>query len=121
MNANLLIVDDDPAIRLLFSDYFAGIGWRVDAASEKEEGLALLTCCEYQAVVSDLRLSRHSLSDGLEIINFARARFPAALIVACTGYGDADLSVQARHNGASEVILKPVPLAALDRIFRRQG
>ncbi len=115
MSTKVLVVDDDPGVRAMLYRHLSDKGWSVDVASEKEEGLALLSCCEYQAVVTDLRLSKHSLSDGMEIIALARARFPAAAIVACTGYDDADLFVRARRHGATEVLLKPARLAVLSR------
>jgi DNA-binding response OmpR family regulator len=112
----LLIVDDEAAIRFALSEYFRENGWAVDAASEKEEAEALLSCTEYAVVIADLRLTGIYGVEGLDIIQLSRHLRPETRVVLLTGNGTPELEAEARRRGADAFLHKPLPLPQLEAV-----
>ena len=112
----LLVVDDEAAIRFALSEYFRGSGWTVDAASEKEEAEALLSCTEYAVVIADLRLTGIYGVEGLDIIQWSRHLHPATRVVLLTGNGTPEIEAEARRRGADAFLHKPLPLPQLEQV-----
>ncbi len=112
----LLIVDDEAAIRFALSEYFRENGWAVDAASEKEEAEALLSCTEYAVVIADLRLTGIYGVEGLDIIQLSRHLRPETRVVLLTGNGTPELEAEARRRGADAFLNKPLPLPQLEAV-----
>ncbi|HEX3204248.1 MAG TPA: response regulator, partial [Nitrospiraceae bacterium] len=61
----VLIIDDEPLMRLSMTDALKAVGYEVRAAGTGQEGLHLLNQHVYDIVVTDLRLPG---SDGLELL-----------------------------------------------------
>lgn len=109
----LLIVDDEAAIRFALSEYFRENGWLVDAAAEKEEAEALLSCTEYAVVIADLRLTGIYGVEGLDIVQWSRHLRPETRVVLLTGNGTPEIEEEARRRGADAFLHKPLPLPRL--------
>lgn len=112
----LLVVDDEAAIRFALTEYFRESGWVVDAASEKEEAEALLSCTAYAVVIADLRLTGIYGVEGLDIIQSSRHLCPETRIVLLTGNGTPELEAEARRRGADAFLHKPLPLPDLQAV-----
>lgn len=113
MTRRLLIVDDEEAVRYALTQYFRTAGYLVDCASEPEEAQALVANIQYDAIVSDLRLSRAHGAEGLELVGYVRERCPWTRIVLLTGHGTPELEAEALRQGADRFLLKRQPLAVL--------
>lgn len=114
----VLIVDDDPDILELLSEYFAHRGLKVAAASD---GRAAVSAIErdparYGLVVTDLQLPG---VDGLGVLEAARAANPSAYVVIITGYASLDSAIQAVRLGAYDYLTKPFSLGQIDVVLRR--
>ncbi|MCL4811296.1 MAG: response regulator [Vicinamibacteraceae bacterium] len=114
----VLIVDDDPDILELLSEYFAHRGLKVAAASD---GRAAVSAIErdparYGLVVTDLQLPG---VDGLGVLEAARAANPSAYVVIITGYASLDSAIQAVRLGAYDYLTKPFSLGQLEVVLRR--
>jgi DNA-binding response OmpR family regulator len=112
----LLIVDDESAIRFALADFFRAAGWSVDCAAEKEEAEALLANGEYDVVIADLRLTGISGVEGLDIIQWARHLRPETRIVLLTGNGTPEIEAESRRRGADAFLSKPLPLPELEKV-----
>jgi DNA-binding NtrC family response regulator len=112
----LLVIDDESAVRHALSEYFTECGWEVDAAAEKEEAEALLTCTEYAVVISDLRLTGVFGIEGLDIVQWSRYLRPGTRTVLLTGGGTPEIETEARRRGADAYFQKPVPLPKLEGV-----
>ena len=113
----VLIVDDEPAIRQLLSDFVAQGGARPLAVADPPAALALLESERRLALVlSDVRMP--TAAEGLAFIRTARRRWPALPLAAVTGYpGDLDALL-----GTPEwpilVLTKPVRLPQILEVLR---
>jgi DNA-binding NtrC family response regulator len=116
MRPRILVVDDEDSILFAFRQSFEAFGYHVDCAREVEEAEALLVTYQYQAVLSDMRLTGMHGAEGLEIIGFVRERCPWTPVILLTAYSSEELEVEARRRGADAFVQKPAPLAEIGRL-----
>jgi DNA-binding response OmpR family regulator len=107
----LLVVDDEQPILFALREYFTLRGYEVDCAKEVAEADALLERRTYAVVIVDLRLSSADGTEGLGLIQRARARCPKTSILLLTAYGSPATEREALQCGADQVLHKPVPLS----------
>ena len=107
---NLLIVDDERAIREACREVAQSLGFNTFSADSAEHAYHLLESQGIDAVLLDLRLPG---AGGLEALNQIKSRQPDAVIVVVTGYGTVQSAVQAMKNGAYDYVTKPFSLDEL--------
>jgi DNA-binding NtrC family response regulator len=110
MPHRVLVVDDDEQIVASLREYLVSFGYEVDFAYELEEAQTLLSHISYDAVVTDLRLTRFGFS-GLEIIKQVREGSKPTHIVVLTGHGWPELEAEASANGVCVFLQKPMKAA----------
>ena len=71
---DVLLVDDEPSIRLSVGDALQAAGYRVTLAADGGEAADLVTTRVFDVVVSDIRLPK---LDGLSLFRKIRADFDA--------------------------------------------
>jgi DNA-binding NtrC family response regulator len=113
---NLLIVDDERAIRDACREVAQSLGFTTFAADSAEHAYRLLEAQGIDAVLLDLRLPG---AGGLEALNQIKSRRPDAIIVVVTGYGTVQSAVQAMKNGAYDYVTKPFSLDELKLLLDR--
>lgn len=111
--APILVIEDEPAMRLLVQDYLEFLGYSVVSAPDGETALALAAGQEFALAFVDMNLPGIS---GHEVMRRLRASGNVTPMVVLSGnlresYADqiADLSV-------SEVLEKPVDLTEIERV-----
>lgn len=119
--AHLLLVDDDPAVRLLLSDELEGYGYRVTALSDGEQAMQWLN--QHQADVLILDLQMQGL-DGLQVMErLQQLGLPPAMIM-LTAHSSLDTAVMAMRRGGCDFLSKPCHisdlLAAIERGLARR-
>lgn len=113
---NLLIVDDERAIRDACREVAQSLGFNTFTADSAEHAYRLLESQGIDAVLLDLRLPG---AGGLEALNQIKSRRPDAVIVVVTGYGTVQSAVQAMKNGAYDFVTKPFSLDELRLLLER--
>jgi len=113
---NLLIVDDERAIRDACREVAQSLGFTAFTADSAEHAYRLLEAHGIDAVLLDLRLPG---AGGLEALNQIKSRRPDAIIVVVTGYGTVQSAVQAMKNGAYDYVTKPFSLDELKLLLDR--
>ena len=113
---NLLIVDDERAIRDACREVAQSLGFKTFTADSAEHAYRLLESQGIDAVLLDLRLPG---AGGLEALNQIKSRRPDAIIVVVTGYGTVQSAVQAMKNGAYDYVTKPFSLDELRLLLER--
>lgn len=101
----LLVVDDEPVIRLFLQELFEDEGHEVVTAQSIAEGLAALKKGGFSLVVTDKNLPDGT---GFEIVHAAKASDPPCEAMIVTGYASLDSAVMALQIGAYDYILKPI-------------
>ena len=116
MNLKVLIIEDDPDVRLGCEQALQLEGISTESAGSVEEARRYL-CVDFPGViVSDVRLPR---MDGITFqreLTRVDAELPVVLI---TGHGDISMAVQAMKDGAYDFIQKPFPPEQLVDVVRR--
>jgi DNA-binding response OmpR family regulator len=84
--ATILIVDDDPDVRSLYSAVFVGEGYRVALAENCAGAESLLKDQQIDLVVLDIQLKQESGLDMLQRILKERPSLPVILCSACSYY-----------------------------------
>lgn len=114
----ILIVDDEPLMRLSMLDALEGVGCEVMAAATGTEGLAVLATRQFDIVITDLRLPG---ADGLTILKACKERSSTTEVILITAHGSVDTAVGAIKLGAYDYITKPFQMDELLLIVERVG
>ena len=107
--AQILIVDDDVAVRTTMNEYILAAGYTSDAVSCAEEALELLEQKSFHVVITDIILPAMG---GLDLTKIIKKDKDADVIV-MTGYSDDYSYEEAINIGASDFVIKPVRLEEL--------
>ncbi len=103
----VLIIDDEPVILVMLKKMIEKAGYKVDLASNGNEGLDLLRSKPFDLVITDIIMPER---EGLEIISILRKEFPEIKVIAISGGGrlspDGYLE-SANFLGAKKVLKKP--------------
>lgn len=105
--ARILVIDDEPDLRMLYELTLLREGHQVDTAGTIKEAWAILDSQHYTLVITDVRLP-----DGLgtEILKGLRAQHRNEKCIVITAYGSAENAVEALKAGAFDYLTKPVDL-----------
>ena len=110
----ILIIDDDPAIRISLSLLLKQAGYPVQAVADAAAALRAVCETSPQLVLMDMNFSAATTGqDGLALLAEVRARAPRVPVVLITGWGSIALAVAGMKAGAAEFVTKPWNNAAL--------
>lgn len=106
MRKQVLIIDDDAAIRGFLCDGFQLAGYEVNTAADGNQGMQEFREHSADLVITDLLMPG---KDGLEIIRELRKECPSVKIIAISGGHTAGLDFlqEARLFGALRTLAKP--------------
>ncbi len=107
---NILIIDDERAIRSVLKDILGNEGFKVDEAADGEEGLKKFTSATYDIVLCDIKMPK---LDGLEFLQKATDHNPETPVIMISGHGNIETAVDAVKKGAFDYISKPPDLNRL--------
>ena len=106
MGYRLLLVEDEPILRVTLANDLTEDGYEVTAAADGAEGLRLAEERSFDAALLDLKLPK---ADGLAVLRGYRAANPQGVAVMMTAYGTIESAVAAMKAGAADYLLKPFP------------
>lgn len=110
----ILVVDDDAAVRNLFSALLLNSGYLVDTADDGFSALLSMKCVLPNLVLSDLNMPHMS---GFELLSVVRRRYPQISVIAmsgayeCTSQVPVDVIADAfypKGNGSVKPLLKMI-------------
>jgi len=103
--ANILLVEDSPALARVYREYLSIDGHAVSQAATVAEALAVLRGKPADALVLDLQLPDAS---GIEVLKHLRTEGLSTVAVVVTANGSINAAVEAMREGAFDFIVKPV-------------
>jgi two-component system response regulator FlrC len=103
--ASILVVDDEPAMRLLLASILEDEGHSVTAAASGEEALQLVGKRHFHLIITDLKMPGIS---GLEVLEAVRRDDPETVVILLTAFGTVEGAVEAMRKGAAHYLLKPL-------------
>ena len=108
--ATILIIDDEKAIRKTLTEILSYEGYKIDEASDGEEGLKRFSEKAYDIVLCDIKMPK---VDGIEFLEKAREINGDVPVIMISGHGNIDTAVEAVKKGAFDYISKPPDLNRL--------
>lgn len=107
---DILIIDDEKAIRKTLSEILSFEGYKIDEASDGEEGLKRFRDKSYDVVLCDIKMPK---IDGIEFLQKAGEVNADIPIIMISGHGNIETAVEAVKKGAYDYISKPPDLNRL--------
>ena len=90
--ANILIIDDEQAIRKTLTEILRYEGYKIDEAANGEEGLKKFSDTAYDLVLCDVKMPK---MDGIEFLEKSRAINSDVPIIVISGHGNIETAVEA--------------------------
>jgi DNA-binding response OmpR family regulator len=117
MKQRILVVDDEPQIRDMLSEYFGSHGFDTLIAEDSQTALKFVQGGNVDVVVLDIGLSEE---DGLKVLERIKSDHPDVRVIMLTGMGFVeDLLQEAQQKGADGYVSKVLPLDELLMAIQR--
>ena len=114
----LLIVEDDPTLRMALVDTLAADAVEIFEATNGKEALAFLMRESIDLVLSDVQMDE---MDGTELLAHVRQHYPNMPFVMMTAHGTVQHAVAAMRDGATDYLQKPFEATVLRELVDRMA
>lgn len=119
---NILLVEDEPSLRMGLADGLRSEGFEVEERADGEAGLEAAQSGKFQAMVLDLMLPK---LDGFEVLRRLRSDRCDLPVLILSARGEDSDRILGLEYGADDYVVKPAPLREivlrLQAILRRSG
>ncbi|MBU1228660.1 MAG: sigma-54 dependent transcriptional regulator [Proteobacteria bacterium] len=112
----VLVVDDEPAHRLMVRAVLEDAGWTVADAASGDKALALLGKVQPHVALVDMKMPG---MDGLTLLRELHARMPGLPVVLLTAFGSVGSAVDAMKQGAFDYLTKPADNEELKAVLEK--
>ena len=112
----VLVVDDEEAMRTALEASLRRQGWRVATAAGAGEALARFRSAPCPLVITDMRMPD---GDGLSVMKGVRALAPETAVIFLTAFGNVPDAVRAIQHGACDYLVKPISFEQLTEAAAR--
>jgi DNA-binding NtrC family response regulator len=112
----VLVVDDEPAHRLMVRAVLEDEGWTVADAASGDKALALLGRTQPHVALVDMKMPG---MDGLTLMRELHARMPGLPVVLLTAFGSVGSAVDAMKQGAFDYLTKPADNEELKAVLEK--
>ena len=113
---SVLVVDDEPGMRMALQANFQRDGWAVETAGGASEAIRKFAQQRFPLVVTDVRMPD---GDGLQVMRSVRMSAPETAVIILTAFGTVPEAVQALHSGACDYLTKPFSFDQLQSSVNR--
>lgn len=114
--ANILVVDDDQAVRNIVATALKGVGHEVAEATSGDNAIESIKQGIYDVIIADLKMPQ---PDGISVLKAARKVLPDVEVIMTTGYDSTEMAVEAMKLGARDYLVKPISLQQLVLVVNR--
>jgi len=119
IKGHILVVDDEPDLRMMLSQILTGAGYEIKEAADGEEAITLLKKQKFDAAFLDIQMP---IVDGIKVLKYIKEnRLPTKAIM-LTGYADLKHAMEAKEFGARDFIGKPYKiediLSTIERVMK---
>ncbi len=112
----ILLVEDDEALRELLAMSLRDAGFEVEEVSSGQEALRRYAPQRHDVVLTDVRMPG---MDGLALLRALRALDEEAVVIVSTAFGSTDRALEAMRQGAYHYVEKPVNPTSLTALLTR--
>lgn len=118
LGISILLVDDEPAIREVFSHFLERRGHKVVTVGSGSQALKSAANVEFDVIILDNVLPDIA---GLDLVHPLREHAPHSKIFLLTGAGGSDTEARAAEVGIHMYLSKPIRAAALIEVIEAAG
>jgi len=104
------IVDDEQIVCERLQPVLEKNGFLVETFTDSQSAMDRLAEKKFDILITDLKMAH---PDGIELLKYARQRFPDIRVVVITGFATVETARQAMKSGAVDFIAKPFRLSHL--------
>ena len=115
MRRAILLVEDEPILRVTLAHDLAEAGYEVTTAADGDEGFGRIRERRFHAALLDLKLPG---VDGFKLLEMFKGSNPQGVAIMMTAYGTIHSAVDAMKAGAADYLLKPFPTEELVVLLR---
>ena len=110
MPKKILIIDDEPEICRMVTEFLFDAGYSASCALNGPDGLAMIKKDLPSLVLLDIGMPG---MDGIEVMRLIHEQFPSLPVVVLTGHRDPETVKKMAALGVSEYLTKPIHLETL--------
>ena len=111
----ILIVDDEPSMRLALSESLESCGYEICTSEDGVDALKKFHDDRFSVVITDMRMPKMS---GMEVLRGIKKISPRTPVIVITAYGTVNTAIEAMKEGASDFIMKPFSLEHLESVIK---
>ena len=112
----ILVVDDDPEMRVLLAEELKLEGWEVREAGDGAEAVLACRGTQFDVILMDKNMPGPS---GLDLLPGFRRTCPGSRIIMMTAFGDVPSYVEAAEKGAVDFLFKPFRIDDMKAAIRK--
>lgn len=101
----VLVIDDEPAVRMILCAAVKKAGYQVDAVQNVTEAAARLVRGDVDVALCDIHMPD---GNGLDLVKSIKATGVDTQFIMVTAFASVETAVQALQSGATDYIIKPV-------------
>jgi DNA-binding NtrC family response regulator len=95
----VLIMEDDPTIRLALAHALKNRGARVQTCASLETALEAIRAHPFDVILADLRICGQESVEGLQLLKRVRRMYPETHVIIMTAYGTDEVEAEVQQNG----------------------
>jgi len=119
---HILVVDDEPDVRLLLAREISDRGHEVVAVTDSAQAIEEMGRGNFDVVLTDLRMPG---MDGIALTEWIKRTRPDTEVIVMTGYGSSDITTMVEWLGAFDYLLKPfreidLVTSSIDRAIQKR-
>ncbi|MEK7286220.1 MAG: sigma-54 dependent transcriptional regulator [Nitrospirota bacterium] len=114
----ILVVDDDPAMRVALAESLKQLGYQTQMAMSGEEALARLNEKPVAAILTDMQMSGMS---GIDLFHNVNQRTPKIPVIIMSAHGTIDTAVSAMKLGVLDYLVKPFSQERLLEVIKKSA
>lgn len=116
MTNQILLIEDDDALRLSLAQAFDLEGFKVIQSSNFDQARRTIRANFNGIILSDIRMPG---KDGFDVLQYSQHADPDLPVILLTGEADVPMALRAMRHGAYDFIEKPCKLDYLIEVLRR--
>jgi len=116
MIKKVLVVDDEPLMRSFIEESLKRLKKDVITAQDGQEAIKYINKENFDLIITDMKMPK---KDGLDVLKYAKASTPNALVIIITAFGKIENAVEAMNLGAFNYLIKPFSFDTLGAIIKK--
>ena len=118
MSVEILIIDDNPDIRLILNDLISEAGYKTRVAANYNQALSEIDKKLPDVAIIDVKLDKGD-NDGIELLLHIKKKNKNIPVIIISGHGNIEMAVKSLKSGAFEFIQKPFDHERLINFIKR--